>query len=181
MEALNRLLAASTIALVCIGVTGCSLTTQDTQGGSTSSAVPAPSPSTASEPDSATDAVDDDWVLSMMLMQAAQPEQWLDEWYDNICSSVMVATGDKNCTDRATMGAIMVHGAAAKVEDLLAAGAPVEDLVDIAESGRIAGEEYFGAGCDREPSTDCVGPTDDVVDVLRDYADTVRSIIDEGL
>lgn len=181
MEALKRLTVLAAFAVIGVGLAGCSFSGPVDASSSPFPEAPAPTSTAASETDPATEAADGDWILSMLLMQAAQPEQWLDEWYDDICSSVMVATGDKRCTDRATMGAIMVHGAAAKVEDLLAAGAPVKELVEIAEAGRIAGEEYFGAGCDREPSTECIGPTDGVVDVLRDYADTVRSIIDEGL
>lgn len=177
MDALKRIAALGGIAVVGIMLSGCTV----------SGALPKPpqkptasSAATEPAPDATDEVSSDEWLTSALLMQAAQPEAWLDEWYDDICSSVLVATGDQNCADQATAGAMMAHRAVDKVEDLLGAGAPLEDLMPIAEEGRAAGEAYFAAGCDREPTTSCIGPVDDIVSMIRDYADTVRGIIDEG-
>jgi hypothetical protein len=133
-------------------------------------------PSVEASP-SADPTVSDEWVVLALEMEAASVETWSVEWFDRICSSVVVAQGDEMCTDHATAGAMLASNAPERIASLRAAGLDAHELIAPADEVYAAAEAYFGALCDREPTTDCIGPVDDLTSALPRYADAVRAYI----
>lgn len=135
----------------------------------------APSSTPPSEPSTtAAPAVSDEWVTAALALEVASIDTWTDAWFDKICGSATVASGDRACTDHATSGAMLASNAPERIASLRAAGVDAIDLIDPAGAAYTAAEAFFARLCDRAPTTDCIGPVDDLTSALATYADALR-------
>jgi predicted small secreted protein len=173
MVALRRSAVLFAVVVASVALAGCA---------TAAAGEPVATPSTAATPTAgasptAGGTVSDEWAVLALEMEAASVEAWTVDWFDRICGSVVVAEGDRMCTDHATTGAMLASNAPERIASLRAAGVDAHDLIAPADEVYAAAEAYFGALCDREPTTDCIGPVDDLTSALPRYADAVRAYI----
>jgi hypothetical protein len=176
MVALRRSVMLFAVAAASAALAGCASGGDDRVG-----MPPAAAGSTAEVAPTAEAVVSDEWARLALEVEAASIEAWTAEWFDGACGSVLVAQGDRRCTDHATTGAMLASNAPERIASLRAAGVDAYDLIAPAEAAYDAAEAYFGALCDREPTTRCIAPVDDLTSALPGYADAVRaSLPDHG-
>lgn len=169
MDALTRAGLALAAMVLAVGLGGCAPIA--VAGESASAPVEAPS-ATTDPPVSA------EWVTTALAMEATAIDRWIGEWFDKGCGSVVVASGDPTCTDHATAGAMLASNAPERGASLRAVGVDATALIAPADTVYAAAEQYFAALCDREPTTHCVAPVDDLTSALPRYADAIRSYVD---
>jgi hypothetical protein len=169
MGAMRRAGLALAATVLVVGLGGCAAIAAAEPSASAPVDVPS---STATPP------VSDEWVTTALAMEAAAIDSWIAEWFDKGCGSVVVATGDPICTDHATAGAMLASNAPERGASLRAAGVDATALIAPADNVYAAAERYFASLCDREPTTDCIAPVDDLTSALPRYADAIRSYAD---
>ncbi|HKP07975.1 MAG TPA: hypothetical protein VJU58_12045, partial [Microbacterium sp.] len=115
-------------------------------------------------------------VTSVLVAESEDVLAWQDRWYDNFCSSAVVAMGDENCIAIAMDGVELAQDAPARIDADAPEGELGEELRAAATGVAAAGEAFVAASCETM-SSECIAETDDFTDAMRMYGDVVAEVV----
>lgn len=115
-------------------------------------------------------------AASVLALESDVVLAWQDRWYDNFCSSAVIALGDENCIGIALEGVEQARTAPERIEAEVPSGMLGDELRAAAAEVAAAGEAFLAASCDTVP-TECVAETDDLTDAVRMYGDVVAEVV----
>ena len=141
-------------------------------GAGTSASEPAPAPSDAG----AVGAQPAGGEASVLVAESEAVLAWQDRWYDNFCTSALVAMGDENCIGIAVEAVEFAQDAPARIDADVPEGALGEELRAAATGLAAASEAFVAASCETM-SSECVAETDDLTDAMRMYGDVVAEVV----
>jgi predicted peroxiredoxin len=113
---------------------------------------------------------------SVLVAESEAVLAWQDRWYDNFCSSAVVAMGDENCIGIAMEGVALAQEAPERIDADVPAGDLGEQLRTAATEAASAGDAFVAASCETM-SSECVAETDDLTDAMRMYGDVVAEVV----